>query len=253
MRLASAVTLGAAALLLARRAAATDPFEIQVYDGTANEPGAPGVELHANRSERESHMTLEPSYGVLPWWELGGYLQSAVRPDGTFDYAGVKLRSKFVTPPGFHPHVRLGVNVESAWIPGRYDPNRWGGEIRPIAAFEDDAWLLVVNPILELAIDGPDASDGPAFEPALMAKRKITDLFALGVEYYASLGPLAKIAPVSEEEHYVYAAGDLLAIDRLELNVGAGFGLTDASRAFTLKAIFGWSWEPAAAPPRAGP
>jgi hypothetical protein len=26
---------------------------------------------------------LEPSYGVTPFWELGGYLQTALRPDGT--------------------------------------------------------------------------------------------------------------------------------------------------------------------------
>jgi hypothetical protein len=31
-----------------RQALAIDPFEIQVYDGTANAPGVPGLELHVN-------------------------------------------------------------------------------------------------------------------------------------------------------------------------------------------------------------
>jgi hypothetical protein len=81
------VLLAAFVGLHARPARAVDPFEIEVYDGEANEPGAPGLELHANavpsgRREsiapelplnHQSHFTLEPSLGLLPWWELGGY------------------------------------------------------------------------------------------------------------------------------------------------------------------------------------
>src|SRR6516164_3019420 len=87
----------AASLLFEGRASeAADPFEIQVYDGTANRPGVFGLELHANYvanglesapppelpTHHVTHLTLEPSIGVTPWWELGAYLQSAVRPDG---------------------------------------------------------------------------------------------------------------------------------------------------------------------------
>jgi hypothetical protein len=43
-----AVVVALATLAAARPAAAIDPFEIQVYDGTANPPGVPGVELHVN-------------------------------------------------------------------------------------------------------------------------------------------------------------------------------------------------------------
>src|SRR5438477_639224 len=38
----------ALALLLTAAARAQDPFEIQVYDGTANRPGAAGLEVHLN-------------------------------------------------------------------------------------------------------------------------------------------------------------------------------------------------------------
>ena len=58
-----------------------DAYEIQVYDGTANDPGRPGIELHANRDTRarETHLTFEPSYGVTQGWEIGAYLQSGLR------------------------------------------------------------------------------------------------------------------------------------------------------------------------------
>ena len=135
-------------LLVSSPARATDPFEIQVYDGTANAPGVPGLELHVNRvmdgvktfdgpqvpANHQTHFTLEPSLGLFPFWEIGGYIESSLLADGTFAYAGVKLRSKFVTPPDFDAHVRLGLNVEVSLLPETFDRDRWGNELRPIAA-----------------------------------------------------------------------------------------------------------------------
>ncbi len=253
---AALATLGLL-LLVSRRAAAVDPFEIQVYDGTANAPGAPGLELHVNRvfsglttapspeypQNHQSHFTLEPSLGITPFWELGGYFETALRGDGTFDYAGVKLRSKFVTPPGWQPHLRLGLNLEVSLLPRTYDHDRWGGEIRPIVAWENERWLLVVNPIVDLSFAGPDASAGPTFQPAGMAKIKIAGTVAVGVEYYTDLGPFSGFLPLREQEHYIYEAADLLSIPHFELNAGIGEGLTPASNGFVAKMILGYTWE----------
>src|ERR1700734_3499182 len=81
--------------LVPRPARAVDPFEIQVYDGTANAPGVPGLELHVNTvpiglttapspeypQNHQTHFTFEPSLGLFPWWELGGYFEMALRGD----------------------------------------------------------------------------------------------------------------------------------------------------------------------------
>src|SRR2546421_8968422 len=114
-------------LLCCSAARAQDPFEIQVYDGSANRPGAPGLEAHLNYvasgvrtapepllpPHHQLHFTLEPSYGLFPFLELGGYLQTTLRPDGGFDYAGAKLRAKLVAPKSWAPDsLRLGVNLE---------------------------------------------------------------------------------------------------------------------------------------------
>src|SRR3954471_5645277 len=162
-RLSVAAAVAGLLLMCARPAGAVDPFEIQVYDGTADGPGVPGLELHVNGvpsgqttavppelpAQHQAHFTLEPSLGLTPFWEIGGYIQTALVPDRGFDLAGFKLRSKLVTPPGWRPRLRLGVNVEASWVRAAYEPERWGGEIRPIAAWEDARWLLAVNPILE--------------------------------------------------------------------------------------------------------
>ena len=175
------IRLLVAALLISLPAAALDPFEIQIYDGTANAAGAAGLELHLNYVARglqssggpepppdhQTHITMEPSYGVTSFWELGGYLQGALRPDGTFDYAGAKLRSKLVTPPGWHDHLRLGFNLEVSRLPLSYDRARWGTELRPIIAWEDDRWIFAANPNFEMALAGPDVHEGPAFEPGV--------------------------------------------------------------------------------------
>jgi hypothetical protein len=246
----------AAAALVPREARAVDPFEIQVYDGTANDPGQPGIELHTNHvasgvrdvappelaPHRQTHMTLEPSIGVTRSWELGGYFQTTLRGDGHFDYSGVKLRSKLVTPPDWHPHVRLGLNIELAFLPEAYDPDRVGSELRPIAAWESDDWLFAINPIVGVAFAGEGLRAGPSFEPALMAVRKIANVVSVGVEYYADFGPIADPEPLRSQAHYLYEVVNLLAVPDLELNVGLGEGLTPASNGFVIKTIVGYSF-----------
>ena len=262
-RMARALTLPAllALVLVVSPAVAGDPFEIQVYDGTANAPGVPGLELHLNdwaSGNREAtppeaplhgqfHATLEPSLGLTPFWELGAYLQGAVRADdGAVDWAGVKLRSKFVTPPSWNQHWRLGMNFEVAYLPPTYDHDRWGGEIRPIVAWHDDAWLFAFNPILDQAFAGADATQGPSFQPALKVARTVGPV-ALGLEYYATLGPLSAILPWRDQQQQVFEVVDLLSVDRLEVNFGVGEGLTAASEGIVVKAIVGFAFEPSPA------
>lgn len=198
--------------LLSAPARAFDPYEIQVYDGTADEKGRGGLEVHLNRHGGATRLTFEPSYGIASFWEAGAYLQTA---QGR--YEGVKLRSKFVTPDGLLDRFRLGLNFELA-----REPSGWGGEIRPIAAWETERWLFAVNPIL-----GFPAS----FEPCGMAKIKLEHL-GLGLEYYSSL----------PGEHYLFQAADLIAFRDFELNFAVGEGLTASSAPVIVKMIVGYTF-----------
>jgi hypothetical protein len=240
------------------RAWAGDPFEIQVYDGTSNPPGVFGLEAHLNywaTGNREStppevplhgqfHTTLEPSFGLTPYWEIGAYLQFAVRTDeGVAGWAGAKLRSKFVTPDGWDPHWRFGVNLEVSYLPSAYDTSQWGSEVRPIAAWHDPSWLFVVNPILDQALASPGLSLGPAFAPCAKVARVVGPV-ALGIEYYATFGPGAAFVPWPQQSQQIFEVVDLLSVDRLEVNAGVGEGLTPASQGVVFKAIVGYSFEP---------
>lgn len=257
-RTALAFASAAAVSAAAPPARATDPFEIQIYDGTANAPLQPGLELHLNyvanglreqtgptlAPHHQMHMTLEPSLGLTAWWELGVYVQSAVVPGGGLEYAGAKFRSKFVTPPNWHPHLRLGANVELAVLPERYDGDRFSAELRPIVAWENDAWLFAVNANVSAPLGGDGFAKGPAWEPGAMAIAKLGDLVGVGVEYYSGLGPFSSgFSPLGQQEHYIYEVANLLAVDGLELNVGVGEGLTAGSNKVVGKLIVGWEFD----------
>lgn len=252
--LCTAVAVVATAVLLTSAAShAFDPFEIQVYDGSTNDPGVASLEFHVNYNrapdrpaappemdwDKQTHFTLEPALGLTPFWELGAYFQLATTGDGACDWAGTKLRSKFVTPAGWHPHLTLGINVEFAFIPERFDADRYGGEIRPIIGWEDTYFHIAANPNVEFSFAGEGAHEGPGFNPALMVLAKIPDRASFGVEYYGAMGPFADPEPLNQQEHYLFGVVNVLAFAGWELNLGVGAGLTSGSNDMIVKAIVG--------------
>jgi hypothetical protein len=239
---------------------ALDAFEIQVYDGTANPAGAPGLELHVNDVVRgamtaappelapnhQAHFTLEPSYGVTDFWELGAYLQTALRSDGTFDFAGIKARSKLVTRPSWSTTRRLGLNVEVSDVPARYEAERWGLELRPIVAQDLGRFGVVVNPIVDVSL----TSGAATFEPAAEVVFTWPQLASVGLEYYADLGDVTGFSRPRDQKHYLFEVANLLRVRRFELNVGVGEGLTATSNPFVAKLILGYQFDVVRGSPR---
>jgi hypothetical protein len=119
-------------------------------------------------------------------------------------------------------------------------------------AWQNDDWLFAFNPIVDQSFAAPGASDGPEFEPALKIARSVGGAVALGIEYYATLGPFASILPWREQEQQLFEVLDVLSIPRFELNLGVGEGLTDASEGVVIKAIVGYTFETATTRPPLG-
>jgi hypothetical protein len=242
------------ALALAPRAArAVDPFEIQVYEGDINDPRQAGIELHTNFTaagratpafpgeavpDGALRITAEPSFGVLRWWELGAYLQLATTPaHSQAHWGGFKLRSKFVAPWRVAGRVTIGVNFEVGRGVAVLGSNEWDTEMRPIIALPFGRFFFAFNPILGWALTG-ERSGVPEFEPCAKLRWDTGRGFGLGLEYYAGLGRLSEVPAFSAQEHVLYLVGDLLD-GPIELNVGVGRGLSDATSAWTIKAIVG--------------
>jgi hypothetical protein len=186
-------------------ARAQDDFEIQVYDAETAARGRSGFELHLNAgSDNFSHFTLEPHVGLLEWLEAGAYFQTQLRPDGTFEYAGVKLRLKMRVPRRLRG---FGMALNGEWSA---EPSGMGGELRPIVDFEWKRLYVSVNPIVSFG-------SSVDFEPAAKVTVKIIPALALGAEWYGT-------ATAGVERIFgVLDAG----WGRLGLNVGAGYSFGD--------------------------
>jgi hypothetical protein len=232
-------------------AAAQDRFEIQVYDSEVAAAGEPGLELHANYVAQGTttsagdelptrhvlHLTLEPHIGLFGWGELGGYLQAALRPEGAFDYAGVKLRFKARWPSRLlDGMVGLALNAEISAVPAAYEANRWGTELRPIIDARVGRLYAALNPNLATELSGRDAGH-PRLEPAAKLAFFLRPELSAGVEYYAGLGPLDALLPVPAQTHNLYAILDL-AHDLFDVNLGVGRGL-GVGDGWVAKAIVG--------------
>jgi hypothetical protein len=240
-------------VLLPATARALDPFEIQVYEGDINQPRQVGLEVHSNiaiprpdppgpwtpASESLLRITLEPSFGLLEWWELGAYLQSAFELGKMRGHAGgFKLRSKWIVPRRLTGSFIFGLNVEVGRGSAAFLATDWDTEFRPILVWLHGPWMLAANPMIGWALTGPERGLAPDIEPALKARCDTGLGFGVGAEYYAGLGHLGSPAPLGEQEHVVYLIADLVGAP-FDLNLGVGRGVTGSTAAWTFKSILG--------------
>ncbi len=246
-----------------RTGMALDQFEIQVYEAEVNRPGQFALELHSNYTfqgrehpdytgelppDRVGRFTLEPAIGITDYFELGGYLQTMVSPSEGAQWAGWKLRGKFVVPERLNWPVFVGLNIEVGRVPLSVEEHGWANEFRPIVGYRDGYVLLNFNPIFGYALSGPDRFR-PDFEPAGKVAINTQLGFELGVEYYAALGYFNKMSPLTNQEHLVFATFDLAHPahstapedgNPWELNVAMGRGLTESTgRDWIIKTIVG--------------
>jgi len=229
-------TLLAAFTVAAAPAAAQDAFEIQVYDAVTAGPLEPGLEIHLNHfiegttesgpegevpTQGLTHLTFEPHLGLTHWWEIGFYLQTVLRPDGGWDSGGVKLRTKFRWPENVGA-FRFALNLELARVSKRYEPDGWGGELRPIIDARWGRWYVAVNPIVSFTFAGPDAGK-PNFEPATKASFDVEKSWAVGFETYSAFGPFGSFLPWDQQVHRIFAVVDS-TWDWFGINIGVGYG-----------------------------
>ena len=237
-----------------------DKFEIQVYQGEHNDPWQPSIELHSNYTpvghserayaaetppDRALRFTLEPALGITDYLEFGAYLQTMVTPAEGVQFGGWKLRAKFVVPERAQWPVVLGINVELGRVPAHVEAAGWANEFRPIIGVELGRLGMFFNPIFGFGLTGEEKFK-PDFEPAFKAKWNTNRGFALGAEYFASLGRFDKgFDAVSQQEHLAFVVFDLeppvgAAPSAWELNVAVGRSLTEATpQKWVMKAIVG--------------
>jgi hypothetical protein len=250
MRLPS--RLGMLALLatlpLTRAAAQAD--EVQVYTGGLAAVGTFNITLHNNVTPKGIRSTAFPggvtsdhswngvpefAYGVTSWFEAGLYLPLyTLDQNQGFGLDGFKLRGLVARPNGDSHVFAFGLGYELGFNAKRWDPNRVSSEFRPILAWHLSKWDLVANPIVDTDYKG--GFKKLDFAPSARVAYNVDKTWAVAVEEYADLGTLDHLIAGTAASHQLWGALDH-AGKVWDMEVGAGYGLTDSADKFTLKLI----------------
>jgi hypothetical protein len=227
--------------------------EIQVYNAGIAEVGQWTLEQHLNYTwvgrtqpdfpgglipNHSLNGTPELAYGITDWWELGFYAPFAVNSGGQFLSNAGKIRNLFVVPNAEKRDFFYGVNFELGYETPPFAQTRYLLEIRPIFGVRNKEWEFIVNPIVDWSFGAFGQED---FAPAARLARNLGEDRFIGIEYYADFGPIGNFLPLSEQSHQIYAVTDF-KLDKFDIELGAGYGLTPASDRLITKAIIGYAF-----------
>ena len=244
-----------AILAAARPSHAIDFYEIQIYDTDTEPVGHVTLELHSNttttatgesaKSEMDVHQiheTLEATYGVMRWIEIGQYFATAKLSNGNYEYSGSRTKIHFAIPQTFEWPVQFGGNIEFAYMRRAAEENPLTLELRPIIGGTYKKFRLVANLAFEDPFSGPGAHRGMQFAPSGELVYDLHRWVSPAIEYYGDMGAIQPLAKVQDQQHFIMPALNFHFLPRLELNLGVGIGVTRASNGIFLKSIVGWEF-----------
>jgi hypothetical protein len=227
--------------------------EIQVYNAGVAEVGQWTIQQHLNYtlqghtqpdfpggliSNRSLQGTPELAYGIADWWEIGFYAPFAVDSEGRFLSNGGKIRNLFVVPNADKRDFFYGINFELSYETPPFAQTRYALEVRPIVGVRNKDWEFIVNPIVDFSFGAAGQAD---FAPALRLARNLGQDRFIGVEYYADFGKIGDFLPVQEQSHQLFAVIDF-KIEKFDVELGVGYGLTAGSDRLVAKAIIGYAF-----------
>jgi hypothetical protein len=239
----------------ARQSRAIDFYEIQIYDTDTEPVGHLMLELHSNTTTtatgesaknqmdvHQIHETLEATYGVLRWVEIGQYFATAKLSNGEYEYSGSRTKIHFAIPQTYEWPVQFGGNIEFDYMRRAAEENPLNLELRPIIGATYKKFRLVVNLALEKPFSGPTTHRGVQFEPSGELVYDLHRWVSPAIEYYADMGAIQPLEKVQDQQHFIVPTLNFHFLPQLELNLGVGIGVTRASNGVFLKSIVGWEF-----------
>lgn len=245
----------AIALIWPVRARAIDFYEIEIYQVETAPDRHLTLELHSNSTTAATgqwakeaidpyqiHETLEATYGLLPWLEVGQYFCTAKLSNGDYEYSGSRSKVHFGVPQSEDWPIEIGGNIELDYMRHQAEDNPFTLEIRPILEKKFDRLMVVGNVAFEKPFSGPGTHQGVQFAPSAELVYQLTDWVAPALEYYGDMGAISSMPVVQRQQQFVVPALNFDLLPQLELNLGVGVGLTRTSNGLFLKSIVGWTF-----------
>jgi hypothetical protein len=234
-------------------AGATDFYELQIYTVDTTPWEHWWLELHSSyvtsatgRLAKQElplyqiHNTLELTYGVLPWMEVGQYLCTARLDRGTYEYAGSRTKVHFGVPFTETWPVSLGANVELQYMRRDAAISSLELDLMPIAQAHLGRFFIVGNFSFNKPFSGPGTHLGMTFEPAGQISYRVNRWLEPALEYYGETGALAHLPSIDDQQNFMVPSVNLHLAPQLEINAGYGVGLTHASLGRFFKSTIGW-------------
>jgi hypothetical protein len=246
-----AVVIGVISVLLLTSRPATaqvDAWEFEVYPYATEERGVVELEMlngvvpngHNQAGSGLSSGTFasqgswfnsyELTYGLTDRIEAAVYLDlTQVRGHGLW-YSGSKYRLRGrLFDQGVLP-IDLGWYVELEWHKTpQFDDDELELELRPIMEKDIGPFSLMVDPIFEKPLVGPDKNRGFEFGYVSGLYYRWMRYLSPGVEFYGGIGLIDDNDPLSEQQHYIFPVVWGQLPYGVEYNVGPGFGLSKGS------------------------
>jgi hypothetical protein len=223
--------------------------EIQVYDAAIAPTGAFNLTLHSNFTpsgnttadfpggivpEHSLNGAAEWAYGVAPWFEGGLYLPLySITRNGSLLYNGFKLRALFVTPDAANREFFYGVNLEFSFNTAHWDERAYTSEIRGIVGTHVGRFDFIFNPIVDNSWNGFSRLE---FVPETRVAMALSETYKVALEEYDDFGSVSHFLPVTRQSYQLFAVVDINS-KAVNIEAGAGAGLTDASDHWVLKLI----------------
>ncbi|QWF71947.1 hypothetical protein KEF85_05675 [Methylomonas paludis] len=231
-----------------------DPFEFQVYTYKTQGQGKFDPQLlssfiasgHAQgqggtsptyASQNMWRYALELEYGLTDKIDFAYYLNVA-KPDGAdLQYTGSKFRFRGrIAEQGELP-IDLGWYSEIEWWSNKFNDDQVEAEFMTTMQKDIDKWTIIINaPDIDKVFIGDNRRE--VFEIGWRgeASYQITEGTRLGLQVYGSPGKVNDVTPVGQQQHYVVPTVHTVLLDTFRSSLGLGFGLTEGSDLFFLKA-----------------
>jgi hypothetical protein len=233
-----------------------DPFEFQVYGYQTQGKGNLDPELLSSyivaghkageggtsptyASQSMMRFAIELEYGLTDKIDFAYYLNLA-RPDGQdLQYAGSKFRFRGRFAEAGELPVDLGWYSEIEWWSSKFNDDQVEAEFMLTLQKDVGNWTFIVNaPDIDKVIVGDNRSE--VFEVGYRgeASYQMTDRTRLGLQIYGAPGKVNDVTPIGQQQHYVVPTLHTVLFDTIRSSFGLGFGLTQGSDLFFLKANF---------------
>ena len=233
-----------------------DPFEFQVYGYQTQGKGNFDPELLSSyivaghkageggtsptyASQSMMRFAIELDYGLTDKIDFAYYLNLA-RPDGQdLQYAGSKFRFRGRFAEAGELPVDLGWYSEIEWWSSKFNDDQIEAEFMLTMQKNVGNWTFILNaPDIDKVIVGDNHRE--VFEIGFRgeASYQMTEKTRLGLQIYGAPGKINDLTPIGQQQHYVVPTLHTVLFNTIRSSLGLGFGLTQGSDLFFLKANF---------------